>query len=391
MTASQTETAKAPRKRRHRGEGSLYQTAGGSWRGAVLVTDPTTGRPTRRYLSGPTADAVRRKITRLRSEADRGATSAGPRLTTGAYLLTWSDTIGPTIRPSTLRGYQGHVDTYWIPLLGAVPLARLTPTDVEAAMAALTARGLSASTVRGARATLRRALGRAVRDGLVSRNAAALAAPPRMAALEIDYLTPAQVRTMIEATAADAYGAAWTIAVTCGLRLGELLGLAWSDINAAARTLTVRRSLARNAAGGWSLGETKTSRSRRTIPLPEAARAALEDQRGRQDAAKAIAGRAWQDTDGLIFTDAVGRTIPPGTLSKAWRAAADALGIAVPFRALRHTAATLWLTAGVPLIVVSEALGHTNLTITAQHYAAVAPELRAATATAMDRALGGAS
>jgi hypothetical protein len=70
----------APRKRRHRGEGSIYQTAGGGWRGALLITDPTIGRPTRLFLSGPTSDAVRRKMTRLRSEADRGVTSAGPRL-----------------------------------------------------------------------------------------------------------------------------------------------------------------------------------------------------------------------------------------------------------------------------------------------------------------------
>jgi len=382
-----TPTEAAPKKRRQRGDGSIYRTAGGAWRGALLVPDPATGRPTRRYLSGPTADAVRRKMTRLRADVDRGTTSAGPRLTTGAYLRTWVGTIAPTIRPSTLRGYRGHVDAYWIPLLGAVPLARLNPADVEAAMATLGGRGVGPSTIRGARSTLRRALGRAVRDGLVSRNAATLAAPPRLAARDIDYLTPAQVRTVIEVTSGDELGAAWTVAVTTGLRLGELLGLSWADV--AAGTLTVRRSLARDAAGGWSLGETKTSRSRRTIPLPAAARAALEDQRGRQDAARSRAGTAWQDSADLVFTDVVGRPLRPTDVSKAWRRTADRLGITVPFRALRHTAATLWLTAGVPLVVVSEALGHTNLTITAMHYAAIAPELRAATATAMDRALGG--
>jgi integrase len=359
----------------------------GAWRGAAMVLDPITGRQVRRYVSGPTSDAVRRKITRLRADADRGVTSAGPRLTTGAYLTRWVESIGSTIRPSTLRGYEGHVRAYWLPRIGDKPLAKLSPADVEAAMAALAARGVGPTTIRGARTTLRRILGRAVRDGLVTRNVAALAAPPRAGATEIDYLEPAQVRAMMEATAADELGAAWTIAVTTGLRLGELLGLSWADINPVAGTLSVRRSLARDAAGGWSLGETKTARSRRTIPLPTAAKAALEDQGGRQDAARRTAGSAWQDRDGLIFTDAVGRPIPPGHVSKAWRATADRLGITVPFRALRHTAATLWLTAGVPLIVVSEALGHTNLTITQMHYAAVAPELRAATADAMDRAL----
>jgi integrase len=375
---------KATTKRWTRGAGSIYETPAG-WRGAAMVKDPVTGRSKRRYVSGATSDEVRRKITALLAAGDRGETTAGPRLTTGAYLTNWVETIGSTIRPSTLVGYRGHVERYWKPLIGSVPLARVTPADVESAMAALTGRRVSASTIRGARATLRRALARAVRDGLVSRNAAALAQPPRVPHRPIEYLPLAAIREVIEATATEELGPLWTLAVTTGLRQSELLGLAWRDIDGS--TLTVRRSLTRDGEGGRTLGETKTGRSRRTIPMPEAARVALEDQRGRQDAARSAAGSAWQDRYGLIFTDQVGRPLDGYHVSKAWRATADRLGMDVPFRALRHSAATAWLTAGVPLVVVSEALGHTGISITAQHYAAVAPELRSATATAMDGAL----
>jgi integrase len=382
-------TATTPRKRRARGDGAVYATKAGTWRGAVLVLDPVTGRTKRRYVSGRTADDVLGKVRRLRDDAERGVTSAGPRLTTSVYLMGWLEAVRPTIRPATFRGYRSHIRTYWLPAIGTIPLAKLAPTDVERAMSALTARGIGPVTVRSARTTLRIALGRAVRDGLVSRNVAALSAGPRVPGHEIDYLDVAQVRLMIEATAADEYRAAWTLAATTGLRLGELLGLAFGDVDTKAGTLTVRRSVARDAAGGWSLAEPKTQRSRRTIPLPAAARAAVEDQRARQEAARAEARSAWQDRTGLLFTDAVGRPLVPGNVSKAWRSTADRLGLAVPFRALRHTAATTWLRAGVPLIVVSQALGHTGIGITAAHYAAVAPELRSATADAMDRALGG--
>ncbi len=373
-----------------RGRGSIYPISNGTWRGAAIVTDPSSGRRIRRYLSGPSADSVLAKMTDLQSEVARGVTSAGPKLKTGTYLARWIDGLGSTVRPATERGYRQHVEGYWIPLIGSVPLARLAPRDVEQAMATLTARGLSATTVRGARATLRRCLGRAIRDGLIARNPASLATPPRQPHREIEYLPIPAIRRVIEATAGDELGAAWTIALTTGVRLGELAALSWSDVGPDDLTLTVRRALARDASGGWSLGETKTARSRRTVPLPAAARAALADQRGRQDAARARAGNAWQGRrDDLIFTDSLGRPIPPGTLSKAWRETADRLGVDVPFRALRHSAATAWLTSGVPLVLVSEALGHTGVSITVAHYSAIAPELRQATASAMDRALGG--
>ena len=84
-----TETA-ARRKRRSHGEGSVYQTAQGTWRGAVLVADPVTGRQARRYVSGRTADIVRSEVRRLRDDAERGVTSAGPRLTTAQGIVRMS-------------------------------------------------------------------------------------------------------------------------------------------------------------------------------------------------------------------------------------------------------------------------------------------------------------
>jgi integrase len=372
--------------RRSRGEGSVYRDAEGRWRASLLVSDPRTGHRVRRVVSGRSRAEAVRKLDGLKQAAATGALPTGA--TVAEFLTAWLEAVRPTIRPATFRGYSSHVRTYWLPAIGTIPLTRLAPTDVERAMSALTARGVGPVTVRSARTTLRIALGRAVRDGLVARNAAALSAGPRVPGRDIDYLDVAQIRTMIEATAGDPLGAAWTLAATTGLRLGELLGLNFDDIDTRAGTLSVRRSLAQDADGGWSLAEPKTRGSRRTIPLPVVARAAVEDQRGRQDAARAAAGTAWQDRAGLLFTDAVGRPLAPGHVSKAWRATADRLGLAVPFRSLRHTAATTWLRAGVPLIVVSQALGHTSIAITAAHYAAVAPELRSATADAMDLALG---
>jgi integrase len=144
--------------------------------------------------------------------------------------------------------------------------------------------------------------------------------------------------------------------------------------------------MARN--GGWELAQPKSSRSRRTIPLPAVARAALTHQRERQDAARIAAGTAWQDRYGLVFTDAVGRPLRPEGVSAAFQHAREAAGLpALPFHGLRHSAATMMLAEGVPLAVISEWLGHAGIAITAASYAAIVPQLRLEGRDAMDRAL----
>ena len=168
--------------------------------------------------------------------------------------------------------------------------------------------------------------------------------------------------------------------------------MAWSDIDERAGTLTVRCSLAR-APGGWALAEPKTKRSRRTIDLPAAALAAFERQRELQDATRDAAGNAWQDTDNLVFTDSVGRPLRGSWVSHTFHDMLRAAGLpSMPWHGLRHTAATALLGAGIPLVVVSRHLGHTTISVTADKYSGVTPELRRSTADAMDKTLsGGAS
>jgi len=290
-----------------------------------------------------------------------------------------------------------HVRRYLIPALGRLPLARLSSTDVERAMgsflssgappsSATSPRPISPLTVRHIRATLRRALNAAVRAGLVLRNAAADAAPPYVSHRAVSYLSVAEVRLLIDATLEDPLGPLWTLAVTTGLRRGELLGLAWSDITDA--SLTVRRSLAEAGESRWILAEPKTAKARRTVPVSTIGRAAFERQRANQRAAREAAGTAWQDRTGLVFTDPVGRPLSPGMVSHAFTRVRDRLGLPpIRLHDLRHSAATLLLTEGVPLAVISELLGHAGISITAAHYAAVVPELRREAAVAMDRAL----
>jgi integrase len=377
--------ASYPRRRSY-GSGSVYRTADGRWRGATVTVDPSTGKRTRRTVSGPTAAETRRKLDALRAVGSPSTT-----MRTADYLASWIPTTRLRVAPSTFRGYE-TVARSIAAQIGDVPLGSLTPSDVERMTAAMVRSGLTARTAGMARKVLRLALRQAIRDGLVTRNVAAEARPPRVEPFQARTLTADEARRLIDTSTDDELGPLWAVLIATGLRQGEALGLAWSDIDAKAGTLTVRRSLARGWDGRPKLGSPKSDRSRRTIALPSVAREALDRQRVRQDAARAAAGSAWQDVDRLVFTDPVGRPLVGRYITPVLRAALARAGLP-PIRChdLRHTAATLQLAAGVPLAVISRTLGHSTIAITADVYAAVTPDLRREAADAMDRALGGAS
>jgi len=373
-------------RRRSYGAGSVYRTADGRWRGALVIIDPATGHRSRRTVSGPTAAETRRKLDALKA-----AGSPSTAMRTADWLAAWLPTTRTRVAPSTYRGYEAVTRAIGVHI-GDVPLGKLTPSDVERMTGAILAAGRTARTAAMARKVLRLALRHAIRDGLVTRNVAAEARPPRVEQFSARTLSADEARRLIDATADDELGPLWVVLLATGLRQGEALALAWEDVDPGAGVLTVRRSLGRGWDGRPTLGPPKSDRSRRTIALPAVARAALERCRTRQDADRAAAGTAWQDRDGLAFTDAVGRPLRGRDITPALRVALERAGLP-PVRChdLRHTAATLQLAAGVPLTTISRTLGHSSLAITADVYAAVTPDLRRDAADAMDRALRGES
>jgi integrase len=390
--------SQSSKPRRSAGEGAIYETADGRLRGSILLPLPD-GTSKRVYVSGRTRAEITRKFDAKRKESDTGSVT-GEDL--GAYLARWVEACRPRLRSSTHVEYARHVSQYWLAgsfaaNLATLPLARLQPVDVERRMNEMVARGLSPSTARHARSILRRALNDAMREGLLNRNVAALARPPRAPRREMRALSPSEASRLLSATADEPAGPLYAMAIATGCRLGELLGLSWDDVADDGRSLVVRRSLAESghtldATGGrhvtWALAEPKTERSRRTVMLPAIGVEALRHQKARQAVAKLAAGSAWQDRHNLIFTNDVGQPVNPESVSSGFRKMAARLGLQpVRFHDLRHTAASLLLAAGVPLKVVSETLGHSSIAITADVYQHVTPDLRREAADALDRAL----
>lgn len=354
-------------------EGSLFlRTRDRRW--VAMVTMPD-GR--RRSASAASKAEGVRLLAMLKAQRDQ-AVADPRRIRVGPYLRRWIASVNG-LAPATLRQHEMIVRVHLVPALGARYLTQLTPSDVEAY---LESAAVDPQTKRHHRATLRRALADAQRDGLVSRNVAALARAPKMRKAERVYLSAAQVRRVIDARE-ERYWPLWTLIATTGLRVSEALGLAWSDVDGA--TVTVRHQLAR-VDGAWVRSQPKTDRSRRTIPLTSIAIEALTVQRTRQDAER---GDHPRPMDGLVFTTPTGAPIHSTNLLPPWHALLRRLGLPkVTVHDLRHAAATMMLTEGVPLPVIAAVLGHSTVRVTADLYAHVIEESKVQASDAIARALG---
>jgi integrase len=275
--------------------------------------------------------------------------------------------------------------------LTQAPLAQRTlhdlrPSDVEGY---LSRTDLDAQTLRHHRATLRRALADALRDGLVTRNVAALAKPPLLPRRERQVLDLAQVGRLIDSTRGDRLHALWVIGATCGLREAEALGLRWSDVNLETGVLRVQYTLHYDPkapeAKRWQHHPPKTAKSRRTINLPaETVRALRAHELIQADEI----GDAPQPIDNLVFTTDEGRPIHGSNiLPPLYRALRKAGLPKVTFHDLRHSAATVLYAAGVPLPVISDILGHSTIRVTNDLYRHRVPELSKDAASRMDAAL----
>lgn len=234
--------------------------------------------------------------------------------------------------------------------------------------------GLSPRSVQPMRATLRRALGYAVKWSLVSRNVAALVDPPRTFRKPVQPLTTEQARHFIEATKDDRFGPLFHVAIASGLRQGELFGLHWEDVDFAASTITVRYALQR-IEGTPTLVEPQTDKSRRMVALTVSAVAALRMQKDRQAFERQVKGESWRAWS-LVFTSSIGTPIEPSNVTHRFqKLLADAGLHRQRFHALRHCAASLLLAGGVAPRTIMGIIGHSQISLTMNTYAHLSPAL----------------
>lgn len=199
------------------------------------------------------------------------------------YAKRWLAACEGHIRPRSIHRYGELLKNHVLPRLGKVQITQLEPRQVNGVMLEVRRRRLSVRTCNYVRVTLRAMLAEAEREGLMGRNAAALVRPfnDQREECPLSVLSPEQARILLEVAHDDRDGPLWVLAITTGCRQGELAGLRWQDVDLEARDLRVRRRLQYQGGLGWLEQKPKTTRSGRTVALPEIAVAALERQRSR--------------------------------------------------------------------------------------------------------------
>ncbi len=353
----------------------------------AAVTDQQTGK--RKSLYGKTRREVAERLKVALRDQQQGLPVVSEKLTVAQYLTRWLEASAkPSVKTKTYEGYESIVRVRVVPRIGRTTLSKVTPLDLQVLYADLQRDGLSSRSAHHTHRVLHRAFGQAVRWNLIPRNPCDGVTPPKPKRSEMRVLSQAQVGAFLDATRDHPAHALYVLAVTTGMRQGELLGLRWEDVDLDATRLVVRRALQRQNEAGLVFVEPKTSRSRRTIVLSQRAVAALRRHRTRQLEQRLLVGSDWQDQD-LVFCNQVG-----GPLDPSWQRQTfyDALRLAdlptIRFHDLRHTAATLLLVRGVHFKVVSEMLGHATVTLTLDTYSHLVPVLHAQAAAAMDELLG---
>jgi len=360
-------------KRRGHGEGGIYQReSDGKWCASVDLGF-VNGKRRRKVMYGKTRKEVADKLKAIHRDQAAGINVATGRQTVKAFLERWLEVSKQRNKTRTYEGYDRIVALYLVPHLGHIVLGKLTPEHVQTMIDKL---ALAPNTVRNIRAVLRRALNQALKWELVSRNVATLVETPRIIQEEMSALNEQQARALLHVLKGDRLEALYRVALSLGLRRGEVLGLRWQDIDFDTATLRIAQTVQRTRTQGLIIDTPKTKSSLRTLSIPPVLLAVLKRHRSRQER------EGLDNPHDLVFISTTGTPLEPDNITHRFKAFAKAAELPddIHFHSLRHSCATLLLAQGVPMYAVKDILGHDQISTTMKYTQPTPETMRDATA-----------
>ena len=371
-------------------EGSVYRRADGRWVG-VLHVGYSGGKRQRKSFYGATRQEVASRLAGAVRDRQLGRLPAPERERVGDFLSRWlEDTARHSVRATTYRGYEVVLRLHIVPEIGHLKLARLTADDLDGLYSRLLDKGLSPKYVRLVHAILHRALAHALKRGALAVNVASTVSAPSAPRKEFRTLSAEEAGRLLAEARSDRLYALYVLALTCGLRQAELLGLRWADVDLDGAVLHVRQQVYR-LQGAWVFSEPKTAAGRRTISLSGRAVEALRERRRGQNAER-LRAQDWEDLD-LVFANRRGRPTERANLQRQsfWPLLERAGLPRVRFHDLRHACASMLLAQNVNPKIVQEMLGHSSIAVTMDTYSHAMPSLQADAVAKMDRLFAASS
>ena len=309
------------------------------------------------------------------------------RMQLGEYLISWLEMEHKhNIAHSTYKRYLALAKFHITPILGEIELQKLSSSDITRMLVNMREAGQSSRSQQQARALLSVALREAEYKGYISVNPVTRVRNPLGKRIEISPLSIEEVKRLLNTYSGTYFGARLHIALICGLRQGEALGLTWDALDLEARTIKVSRQV-QIVNGAQVFTDLKTEKSSRLIALTEETTAALRGHLSLIEKLKRSAESSWVENN-LVFPGGLGNFRSPKTDYAEWKKALKLCGIA-PKRLhdARHTAATLMYSQGVGIETISRALGHSTSAITSKLYVHNSVEPQKAAARVMNQLL----
>jgi integrase len=328
-----------------------------------------SGRRITKYAK--TQKECRDWVKQILNKIEYGLTFDGTQLTLENFMESWLTDKDLSIRASTARNYRRYSEQQILPILRKMRLQNILPAHIRQLYLRMQAEGKGARTIQLVHVTLHYALKQAVKERLIGYNPMDAVERPKVETQEFHIFTEEQARTLLAATKGHLYEALFYLALTTGLRKGELLGLMWSDVDWEKRTLRIERQLQQANWSSAKLVPTKTKSGRRQIKLGKGGLAMLEAHRQKQESQRIQAGDGWKE-NGMIFITSVGTYIDQTKVSREFKHILQGAGLPdILFHDLRHTSISILLDIGTPVNTVQRRAGHSKASVTTDIYGQV--------------------
>jgi integrase len=368
-------------KKRGNNEGSVFKRNNGTWCAQVSLKGKRISRTFKTQKEGQIW--IRETSNRI----DTGLRYENVHLTLEDFLERWLRSSKSSLNKRVWAQYSQIARDYILPELGQRKLVDLHPSQIQALYDKHLASGVGVRTVQYVHSILRSCLFQAVKLGVLQKNPVIVTSPPRSEYKEMQVLNEKEAQLLLTTSILkeDRYAALYNLALTTGMRQGELLGLKWEDINWERKTLHIQRQLSRAPNGALKLTRPKTRGSIRTISIGAATISILKEHQRQQYIEACQKGTAWKELD-LVFPTSVGTPTNHGNLlRRSFKPLLDDAGLPeIRFHDLRHTAASLMLNHGVHVLIVSKRLGHAKPSITLDVYGHIMSGMQEEAANIMD-------